>query len=113
MNLKQIIQAECACYFREGPLGNYDWCDAHDARCVAFGTFKPCKYFKECVLPAQPDAAAEYAELVRRDAEQQELGVGPEPQYALRRSRMPLEAYGHVKQVYRDVHAEKQLVLTI
>ena len=69
MNLKQIIQHECACYFRAGPYGVKDWCEPKDSRCIAFAEFKRCKHFEGRVLPAQPDASAEYAELVRLDAE--------------------------------------------
>ena len=64
MNLKQIIRAECACYFREGHRGVNDWCERKDRVCLIFAAdFKRCRYFEEGVLPANPDGAAEYADM--------------------------------------------------
>ena len=64
MNLKQIIRAECACYFRRGPYGVYDWCEKRDRVCIAFNDPGPCRYFQSYVLPAHPDAQAEYADMI-------------------------------------------------
>ena len=89
MNLKQIIQHECACYFRAGPYGAKDWCEPRGGRCIAFGSFKRCRYFEEGVLPGQPDASAEYAELVRLESEPTLLGVGGTPHVPRRRSPRP------------------------
>ena len=91
MNLKQIIQHECACYFRTGPYGVKDWCELRGHRCIAFGEFKRCKRFETTVLPSQPDASAEYAELVRLDSEPTLLGVERTPPKAQRAPTAPRE----------------------
>ena len=90
MNLKQIIQHECACYFRTGPYSVKDWCELKDHRCIAFAEFKRCQYFEGRVLPAQPDASAEYAELVRLDSEPTLLGVERTPSMAKSSTRCPV-----------------------
>ena len=91
MNLRQIIQHKCARYFRTGPYGAKDWCEPRDGRCIAFGEFKRCGYFENGVLPAQPDASAEYAELVRLDSEPTLLGVERTPPKAQRAPTVPRE----------------------
>jgi len=86
MNLKQIIRAECACYFWTGPYGAKDWCEPRDRRCVAFGKFQRCRYFEEGVLPVQPDASAEYVDLCEK-ALGGERGEAPQIRNAPNRSR--------------------------
>ena len=86
MNLKQIIRAECACYFWTSPHGVSDWCEPEDRRCVAFEKFQRCRYFEEAVLPAQPDASAEYADLCEKLLEGKEEGH-PQTRNAPNRSR--------------------------
>ena len=67
MNLKQIIQHECACYFRTGPYGAKDWCEKKNEVCMAFRRdFFRCGYFEQGVLPVHLDGG-EYMELVRKD----------------------------------------------
>jgi len=105
MNLKQIIRGNCACYFSHGPgrlSAVTDWCEVRDGRCIAFSEFKRCKYFEEGVLPDQPDASAEYAELVRSGAEGTPLGVGRKPQKARRVPQRGRQRVGRVGRVPRS-----------
>jgi len=107
MNLKQIIRGNCACYFSHGPgrLSTVtDWCEVRDGRCIAFSEFKRCKYFEEGVLPDQPDASAEYAELVRLRTEGTPLGVGRKPQKACRVPQRGRQRVGRVRTM--SVHVQ-------
>lgn len=101
MNLRQIIRKECACYFRTGPFAEpvYDWCETKDKVCVAFGEFQRCRYFEEGVLLAQPDAAAEYADLCERLSSQRDLGVSADTHMPRRRAVVPRKRVGRTKQV--------------
>ncbi len=68
MNLKSLIQSECADYFRDGhPPTVHDWCETKDKPCVILAERKRCAYFEGAVLPAWMEWGGEYARHVQEE----------------------------------------------